>query len=197
MKTNPVLLDVPMELKTERLLLRAPRAGDGSIVFPQVRDSLAELKPWMPWAKDDYKESDAEEWCRKSAAHFLAREQFQFLMFLREASAHIGNIGLFKFNWDVPSCEVGYWLQTGRTGRGYMSEAVKGLTEFAYATFKAARVQLLTDDRNERSFKVAERCGYQLEGTLRCDCRRSEGNLRNTRVYSKLNPEAWTALPNQ
>jgi RimJ/RimL family protein N-acetyltransferase len=184
MKQNPILLDVPTELQTERLLLRAPRAGDGAVVFPQVRASLTELKQWMPWAKDDYAEKDAEEWCRKSAANFMARELFQFLMFLD--GSHIGNIGIFKFNWDIPSCEIGYWLDTRRCGCGYMTEAVHGVTKLAQETIKAARIQILTDDRNQRSWRVAERAGYQLEGTLRNDCRTGEGTLRNTRVYSKI-----------
>ena len=186
MKTNPILLDVPGELTTERLYLRTPRAGDGAIVFPQVRDSLTELKQWMPWAKDDYTEQDAEEWCRRSAAHFLTREQFHFLIFLPQSSSHIGTIGMHHVNWDVPSCEIGYWLDTKRTCKGYMTEAVHALTRLAQNTLKAARVQILTDARNERSWRVAERCGYQLEGISRNDCRTPDGKLRNTRVYSKI-----------
>jgi RimJ/RimL family protein N-acetyltransferase len=182
------LLDVPDHIETNRLNLRAPRAGDGPIVLPQVRDSLPELKQWMPWAKDDYGEQDSEEWCRKSAANFVAREQFQFLILDASSNLHIGNIGLFKFNWDVPSCEIGYWLQTSRTGQGYMTEAVNGVTKLAQETLKAARVQILMDERNERSWRVAERCGYQFEGTFRNDCRTTDGRLRNTRVYSKVMP---------
>jgi RimJ/RimL family protein N-acetyltransferase len=184
MKPNPILLDVPAEIRTERLLLRAPRAGDGSLVFPQVKASLIELKQWMPWAKDDYAEKDAEEWCRKSAANFLAREMFQFLIFHGES--HIGNIGVFKFNWDVPSCEIGYWLDTRQTGNGFMTEAVHGVTRLAADTLKAARIQILTDESNSRSWRVAERCGYQLEGILHNDSRTTDGKLRNTRVYSKI-----------
>lgn len=189
MKPNPILLDVPAEIRTERLLLRAPRAGDGAVVLAQVRDSIAELKQWMPWAKDDYGEKEAEEWCRKAAANFLAREQFQFLIFDLKTNHHIGNIGLFKFNWEIPSCEIGYWLQTRRTGQGYMCEAVHAVTRFAHENLKAVRVQILMDEQNKRSWRVAERCGFQLEGLLRNDSRNTGGKLRNTRVYSKITSE--------
>jgi ribosomal-protein-serine acetyltransferase len=183
---KPILLDVASELRSERLFLRAPRAGDGEVIFPSVRESLTELKPWMPWAKDEYSQADAEEWCRRTAAQFLSREQLQFLIFLDDGATHIGNMGLFKFVWDVPSCEIGYWLHTKHVGRGYMTEAVNALTTFAMTTLKTARVQILTDDRNARSYRVAERCGYQLEGILRSDSRTSDSTLRNTRVYSRI-----------
>lgn len=42
------------------------------------------------------------------------------------------------------------------------------------------------DDRNERSWRVAERCGFQLEGTLRNSARTVDGQLRDTRVYAKV-----------
>ncbi|HEY7089936.1 MAG TPA: GNAT family N-acetyltransferase [Tepidisphaeraceae bacterium] len=183
---NALLLDVPGELTTQRLRLRTPRVGDGEIVWPNVRESLNELKRWMPWAKDEYSLSDAEEWCRKAAANFITREQLQFLIFLRDGGPHIGNIGIFKFNWNVPSCEIGYWLHTQRTGNGFMSEAVNALTAVAQEALKMTRIQICTDVTNERSWRVAQRCGYSLDGVLRNDSRAPDGALRSTRVYSKV-----------
>jgi hypothetical protein len=79
---NPILFDIPTELDAERICLRAVRPGDGAIVYPSVRESLPELKVWMPWAIDDYNEQGAEEWCRKAAASFI--ERIQYLILLRE-----------------------------------------------------------------------------------------------------------------
>ena len=41
-----------------------------------------------------------------------------------------------------------------------------------------------TDERNLRSRRLAERAGFELEGTLRRDRLDLEGKLRNTRVYA-------------
>jgi RimJ/RimL family protein N-acetyltransferase len=41
------------------------------------------------------------------------------------------------------------------------------------------------DDRNERSWRVAERCGFTLEGILRNEAIGVHGELRNTRIYAK------------
>ncbi len=51
-----------MELHTERLLLRVPHAGDGPMVTASVRESLTELKQWMPWASDSYGEKDGHKY---------------------------------------------------------------------------------------------------------------------------------------
>ena len=179
-----LLLNVPEELRTRRLFLRAVRMGDGAIVFPTVRDSFTELKRWMPWANDAYSQDDSEKWCRGASARFLTREMFHFLMF--EGDQHVGNIGLFKFEWTVPRCEIGYWLVTSRYGQGLMSEAVSCVTGLAFDVLKVERLELRCDERNDRSGRVAERCGFVFEGTMRRDSRGTDNELRNSRVYSKL-----------
>jgi RimJ/RimL family protein N-acetyltransferase len=50
----------------------------------------------------------------------------------------------------------------------------------------AARVELRVDDLNERSWRVAQRLGFQLEGLLRSDTRDANGRLRDTRVYGAV-----------
>jgi RimJ/RimL family protein N-acetyltransferase len=186
---SPILLDVSHELSSDRLLLRSPRAGDGAITSATVRESLTELKQWMPWATDDYNEQRGEEWCRKSAADFLARNQFQFLITLRQDGQHIGNIGAFKFNWEVPSCEVGYWLHTAHTHHGFMTEAVSILLAMLRNRVHVRRVEIRSDSENLKSRRVAELAGFQLEGILRNECLAVGGRLRNTCIYS------WISSP--
>src|SRR5688572_18081137 len=46
---KPILLDVPEQLVTERMLLRIPRPGHSKFSWPAVAESQAELALWMPW----------------------------------------------------------------------------------------------------------------------------------------------------
>jgi RimJ/RimL family protein N-acetyltransferase len=86
----------------------------------------------------------------------------------------------------VPKGEIGYWLSSGRTGPGLMREAVNALTELLIGSLKFNRVEIQADVHNHRSHRVAELCGYQLDGTLRCDSLAPDGSLRSTRVYSRI-----------
>ena len=180
---EPLLIDFPTELTTDRLALRQPRPGDGAVIFPAVAASLTELKRWLPWAKDGYAVTDAEVWCRRAAAEGMARRELAYLIFTA-AGEHVGNLSLFRLNWAVPTGEIGYWLATPRVGRGYMAEAVAALTATAFEMLGLVRVEIRVDDRNERSWRVAVRCGYRHEGTLRCHGRAIDGSLEDTRVYA-------------
>jgi RimJ/RimL family protein N-acetyltransferase len=151
-----------------------------------VRESLAELKLWMPWASDEYSEESAEQFCRRAAANFITREQLQFLILSRQNGTHLGSIGAFKFDWNVPKGEIGYWLRTSQVGRGLMSEAVNALSDFLLEKLQFKRVEIRCDEKNLRSSAVAQRCGFALEGTHRCDSKAADGSLRNTRVYARI-----------
>ena len=69
-----------------------------------------------------------------------------------------------------------------------MTEAVAGWTRFAFS-IGMKRVEIRCDVRNTRSAAVAERAGYQLEGTLRSDSRGTDGQLRDTHIFAKLSSD--------
>ena len=98
----------------------------------------------------------------------------------------VGSGGLHRPRWTVPAFELGFWGRSSHVGRGLFSEAANGLANYAFANFGAKRVEAICDDLNERSIRVCERIGMQLEGVLRQERRASDGSLRNTRIYSKL-----------
>jgi RimJ/RimL family protein N-acetyltransferase len=183
---EPIMLDVPSEMETERLFMRAPRAGDGEPINQVVRESVAEVGRWMPWARPMPEPAATELWCRQAAAKFLARDQFHFVMFLKGTDTILGVCGIHRHNWDVPLFEIGYWLRTSHCGHGYMTEGAARLVRFAFENLGAVRVEIRCDTGNERSARVAERLGFHLDGVLRSDSRGAEKELRDTRVYSLL-----------
>jgi RimJ/RimL family protein N-acetyltransferase len=184
---NPLLLDIPDTLETERLWIRAPRPGDGAALHEAVRASLIELRAWpasLPWAVFEPTLESSEVFCRQGQADFLARRNFPMLLFLKSNSLCIGSSGLHAVDWVVPKCEIGYWCRTGHTGQGLVSEAVKELSDFAQRHLGARRIVSLTDEDNRASRRVAERAGYRLEGLLRHERRAPDGQLRNTCIYA-------------
>jgi RimJ/RimL family protein N-acetyltransferase len=156
------------------------------MLFPLVRESLAELKRWMgpPWGKDDYSQDDAEEWCRKVAAGFLSRTTLQFLIISRQDGRLLGNIGAVRFVWEIPSCEIGYWLGSGQTRRGWMQEAVQTFTGMLRRNLGMRRIEIRTAAANQRSRNVALRAGFQLEGILRQSFWYASGDVRDVCVFS-------------
>jgi RimJ/RimL family protein N-acetyltransferase len=187
---DPLLIDVPERIETARLVLRAPRAGDGAAVNAAVCASLDELAPWMPWATAAPTLDESEAHCRRQHARFVLREDLVFLLFLRDADGGdgelVGGSGLHRIDWPLRKFEIGYWRKTGCAGRGLVTEAVQALARMAFDALDARRVEIRMDDRNERSWKVAERAGFTLEALLRFDSVTPAGEPRSTRIYARV-----------
>jgi len=183
-----ILRDFPEELETERLTIRAPRPGDGAEMSRALHESWAELQEWMPWAQGSPPaEADSEARLREGRARFLTREDLWLLLFLKGTRTLVGSSGLHRINWNVPRFEIGYWVRTPYAGKGYITEAVSGITAFAFDVLGARRVEIRCDSQNLRSAAVARRCGFAHEATLRHDDRQPQtGDLRDTLIFVKL-----------
>jgi RimJ/RimL family protein N-acetyltransferase len=181
---DPLSIDVTERIATDRLLLRPPRPGDGAMLNAAVCASLAELKPWLPWAQTAPTLQDSELECRRMHARFVAREGLVFFIF--EQGTLVGSTGLHRIDWSVPRFEIGYWRRTGFGGRGLIVETVLALARTAFDALAARRVEIRMDARNERSARVAERAGFTFEGVLRQDCLDVAGAGRDTRVYARV-----------
>ncbi|MAT45103.1 MAG: GNAT family N-acetyltransferase [Anaerolineaceae bacterium] len=162
-----ILLDLPDQIETERLLIRVPRPGDGQAIFEAVKESHPRLKPWFPWAQKVSSREEYEIHMRKQHANFLLKTDMMLLLFLKETGKLIGSSGLHPRGWEVPKFEIGYWIRTGYEGKGYVIEAVEGITRFGFETVGAKRIMIRCDERNIRSQSVAKRAGYLYEGMFR------------------------------
>lgn len=180
----PQLPDVPDLVTGDLIELRAPALEHVDALVEAVRESLPELKRWMPWATDDYDREGAEESVRRAMAAFVTRQDLRYHMFDRRSGRVVGSTGLHRIRWEVPRFEIGYWLRTSETGKGYASDSVRALTRVAFEQLGAKRVEIRCDDRNAASAAVAVRCGYGFDGVLRNHAVGTDGTLRDERIYS-------------
>jgi RimJ/RimL family protein N-acetyltransferase len=187
---EPILLDFPNEFTTDRLMIRMPKPGDGKAVWEAIQASIEELKPWMPWAHKDQTEEETEANIRNSYAAFLKREDLRLLVFLKDSGQFIASSGLHRINWSIPKFEIGYWIDTRFSGKGYMTEATRGIEEFARRELKARRIEIRCDSKNVKSRAIPERLGFTLEGILKNESRSIAGDgLRDTCIFAKVYEE--------
>ncbi len=185
---KPILLDFPDSFDTERLTIRSPMPGDGAEVQAAVAESIEDLRPWMPWAKHVPAVEENEEYARQGRALFITREDLRLVLFLKGTHTFVGGSGLHRINWDVRCFEIGYWVRKRFARQGYITEAVRGVTRFAFKELKARRLEIRCDARNTRSQAVARRAGYELEATLRQHAIAPDGELRDTLIFVRLEP---------
>ena len=183
---NALLLDFPESFESDRLTIRAPRAGDGAEIHAAVQETFDDLKIWMPWAQQMPTLEESEATARRAQSQFLAREDLTLFLFLKGTNTLVGASGLHRIDWDVPKFEIGYWCRKRFQAQGYITESTEAITKFAFETLGAKRVEIRCDLKNVRSQRIPDRLGFKLEGTLRNDSRTPSGELRDTLIFAKI-----------
>lgn len=184
---------LPEQLDTERLHIRVAKPGDGAVFNEAILASLDDLSPWLGWVTPPPTLADSERNCRRAYARYLLNEDLMVFFFAKADGALVGGSGLHGADWGLRRFEMGYWCRSGYGGQGLISEGVRALADHALAELGAQRVFLTCDEQNLRSWKLAERVGFQLEGVLRKERLNLQGRLRNTRVYARIAGQAPAA----
>ncbi len=176
-------LDVPEEIRTQRLLLCSGRPGDGPALHAAIETSLPDLFPWVSFSARMSDLETLERVSREANEKFAAREFFVWRAWEPDRETMIGTVDLHSIDWDVPSCEIGFWMRSSHTGRGLAQEAVRAAIQVAWERLRVLRIEARCDTRNERSCRLVERLGFELEGVARHDDRDAAGVLCSSRVY--------------
>ncbi|MGM0846039.1 MAG: GNAT family N-acetyltransferase [Bacillota bacterium] len=187
---KPILIEFPELIETNRLYIKPCKPGDGKMVHEAINSSIKTLSEWMPFAQKEQSIQEVEEGVRQSYAQFISRKDFRLHIFTKENNELVGSTGYHRMDWKSGKVEIGYWGVSKYSRNGYITEAVKELTRFAFEHFAANRVEIRCDELNIASRRIPERLGYTMEGILRRDSLSADGkNLRNTCVYSVLTDE--------
>ncbi|WP_084178970.1 GNAT family N-acetyltransferase [Fimbriimonas ginsengisoli] len=193
MSREPILIDLPSELRGPRVLVRPYRPGDGAALQEAVSLSREHLKPWMPWADAHTTVDESEALVRRFDARWRLREDLGVGIWDIETGRYLGGSGLHRIDWDVRRFEIGYWIRADAAGKGYVTEAAGLLCQLAFGPLEANRVLIRCATENRRSAAIPIRLGFLYEGTHRNEGRRTDGLLFDMEVYG-MTADRWRQL---
>lgn len=156
------VFDADVSIATERLTLRPFSLKDSARIRSIVRSGVRFLPPGAP-----EKTSGIPRWL-SIGVHELRRSGQGLHLAMADAEGVIvGAISLFKTSWTAGTTEVGYGVHPLYRGRGFATEAVRGLVNWAFETVGLRRVDLTAKLDNLASLRVALKAGFTWEGLLR------------------------------
>jgi RimJ/RimL family protein N-acetyltransferase len=171
----------PVELRTERLLLRAFRDEDAPSLLAYAQDPVV-----VAWDQEHTPDLEAAIARARNRADWSSGELAAWAITDLEDREVLGGIVLSDVDAVALSAEVGYGLMAGARGHGYTAEALRRVTEWAFTETGLNRIELRHAVGNGASCAVADAAGYAIEGTMRQSYRFGDGALHDEHLHARL-----------
>ena len=152
-----------MEIRTDRLRLRPPVAGDRDAIVAAI--GRWDVARWLARVPHPYAAADAEAFIAASAARRAAGRELALLVLDDDGLA--GCVGLDPLG---PEPELGYWIAPDRWGRGYATEAAAATIALAFGRLGARRIRSGVFAGNDASLAVQRKLGFEITGRSRVFC---------------------------
>ncbi|WP_039238862.1 GNAT family N-acetyltransferase [Bacillus thermotolerans] len=170
------------ELRTKRLLLRKMKAADSASLFAIWSDP--EVTKYMN-INCFTNETQAKEMIELLDNLSQENKAVRYSIIELESNKIIGSCGYNSLDSDHSKAEIGYDISKAFWGKGYATEAISSLMDYAFTSLKLNRVEAKVVPENIPSIKVLEKLNFTYEGTMR-KCEKSNGKFMDLSIYSKL-----------
>jgi ribosomal-protein-serine acetyltransferase len=141
--------------------------SDAEPMYQAIRESIAEISPWLPFAHEDYSISETRDFLKGRPEGWKKDTDYVFGIVDSRDGSYIGTCGLNDIDAVNHRANLGYWIRTSQTRQGVATAATLLLAKWGFMVVKLCRIEILVATGNKRSQRVAEKVGAQREGVLR------------------------------
>ncbi|WP_345943935.1 GNAT family N-acetyltransferase [Streptomyces sp. SID3212] len=158
-------LPPPADVLGHGLRLRPWRTGDEATLVRGQTDP--EFLRWNTPLVPVTDEAGAAEHIRQRAEGRESGEMAHFCVTDAADGRILGHVGLALIDLRMRSARVGYWVLPEARGRGVASRALAVCGRWGFEEAGLHRIDLGHALGHDASCRIAERCGYRYEGTIR------------------------------
>ncbi|MEU0738312.1 GNAT family N-acetyltransferase [Streptomyces sp. NPDC006134] len=139
----------------------------------------------------------AREMLRARALDAADGRSVSFRITDADSGTTLGHIGVNQIDHGLKRACVGYWVLPEARGRGVASRSLLLAARWAFGELGTHRMELDHALGHEASCRVAERCGFRYEGTMRGALFQQERRdaFRDAHLHARLATDPEPAVP--
>lgn len=181
---------LPGRFETERLILRPYTEDDAALYYRMSLRNRDHLRRYESGnvAMSLTSEEHTRKTLRELAEYWDAGTCYFIGAFSKDSDVFVAQLYVGPFSQEPADFIIGYIADRIHEGHGYVTEAVTATVANLFNCLGADQVRIHCDETNERSRRVAERCGFQMKSSFPEEKRGSDGKLHTgtTIVYLQL-----------
>lgn len=173
-------------LETPRVVLRLLDRGD----LPTLLSIAGDKQIWKYFTKDLSNEIELKDWIEEALFDREQGKRMPFTIIDKDTKTICGSTSFGNISFYDKRLEIGWsWLGTGSMGTGVNKHAKFALLSYAFEAMKMERVEVKTDNLNERAKAGLLKIGMKPEGILRSHMQMHSNRRRDSIYYSILRDE--------
>ncbi len=171
-------------LRTDRLVLRPITRDDAESIFSYASDPL--VTRYVAWERHKSLEETLRYLDDIVVEGYRRGDYFDWGITTGDSDRLIGTCGFPRVTGVHGFAEMGYVLSRQQWGKGYVTEAARGMIRYGFETLGLKRIEALCRIENAASERVMQKAGMSFEGILR---RRlyNGGAHHDVKIYSVIN----------
>ena len=177
---------LPESIIADRIVLQKREHAHDAEMWEAIEESRNDIREYLFWVDGQKTYQDV---VNSTDMFFkLWDEDGEWAYDIYDLTTHkfLGCIGAHKISFLNQSAELGYWLRSSETKKGYMTEAVLALEKELFE-HGMHRVTICCDATNINSSNVAKNAGYALE-TVEKEAIYHYTGLHDKEGYVKFSP---------
>lgn len=157
-----------MKLETKRLVIRDLTLDDAEGLASQGNDPDINFFNWyLPYPLSLAKAKSIIS--KRNTTFGSHRWIYELGIFLKDTNSFIGVISLYDVSKPDKKAKLGYWIGKSYRGKGYVSEAIIRILEFAFIELNLNKVSAKSLEENHISNNILQKMGFRLVGVSKLD----------------------------
>lgn len=149
------------------LCIRPLRRQDATAFAAAALESQATVGQWLPWCHAGYSLDEARQWLQACERNLKAGTAYSMGIFSEDGELLLGGIGINQINREHNFAQVGYWIRQSQQGQGIAPRALVMIAGFGFKVLGLTRLEIMVQDGNHGSRRVAEKAGATFDGLLK------------------------------
>ena len=181
-----------IELTDGIVSIRRYCESDAELLYEAVRESIAEVSPWLPWCHEGYSIEESRDFIATRNVRSQGDEWYSFAVIDHSGGKFLGGVGINFINRVHQFANLGYWVRTSAAGHGVATRATRLAARFGFAKLGLNRIEIVAAVDNIASQRVAEKAGAVREGILRKRLS-INGVAHDAILFSLVAEDLWSA----
>jgi len=155
-------------MNEERILVSQIAGSDAEDLCALMTSNTSRFLRFFPnTLKQISTVEDSKIFIVKKRKEQQAKEEYTFLLKENATNKIIGLLILKEINWVTLQGELAYCIDQNYEGKGFMTQAVQYMSNFAFQKLELKTLQIIVHKSNIGSLRVAEKCNYIWQRTLK------------------------------